>query len=295
MPSSRPLALSFLVVANFVWAGNWIVGRALRDAFDPVSLNFWRWLLAAAALAPFTLPAVWRARAAIARNFGVLFFLSLTSVVLFQTLVYLGLHTTTAVNGALFNSTGPLFVLLASWLMEGVRPTRRQTAGILVSLAGILVILGRGELGRLLELEFHAGDAWILIAMAAWGVYSVLLKRRPPELGGPALMFVLSMIGVLTLAPFWAIEAARTPPAWPAAEAVLGVLYVGIVSSVIGFIAWNRGLATVGPNVAGFTMHLIPAFGTLMAIVLLGESFRLFHAFGIATIVAGVLLATRRP
>jgi drug/metabolite transporter (DMT)-like permease len=165
---------------------------------------------------------------------------------------------------------------------------------MLISFAGIVVILTHGELARLAELEFQAGDAWILAAMPVWGVYSVLLKRLPAELSGTALLFVLAAIGVAMLAPLAAIEALRSPPRWPSAEEAAAVLYVGLAASVVGFICWNRGVAVVGANAAGFTLHLLPAFATVLAILLLGEAFRAFHAAGIATILAGVLLATWR-
>jgi drug/metabolite transporter (DMT)-like permease len=194
----------------------------------------------------------------------------------------------------LLNSSAPLFVLLCSRIIDGQRTTLHQIAGVLVSLAGILVIMSRGELANLLALQIHPGDAWVLLAMPAWGIYSVLLKRRPPELGGLAFLFVIALAGVMMLAPFYALEAFRTPPKWPTPAQLAGVLYVGIASSVFGFVLWNRGVAVVGANAAGFTLHLLPAFGTVLAIIFLGEVFGAFHAVGIATIVLGVLLATRQ-
>jgi drug/metabolite transporter (DMT)-like permease len=288
---SRLSAFLLLAVANLLWSGNWIAGRALRDAFDPVSLNFWRWVIAALVLAPFALPALRGKGALLRQNAGILLVLSLTGIAVFQTLVYLGLRTTTAVNAVLINSSIPLFILLCSWLIERERASPRQIAGMLVSLAGILVILSRGSPAALLELEVHAGDAWILLAMPVWGLYSVLLKRRPAELGALEFLFVISLAGVLMLAPLAAFQASVKPPT--AAEA-LGVLYMGLFASVVAFICWNRGVALAGANAAGFTVHLLPAFGTLLAILFLGETFAGFHAAGIATILAGVLLATFR-
>lgn len=290
---TRTLAFLLLALANLFWAGNWVIGRAVRDTFEPVALNFWRWLLAALILAPFALPGLAAKRGVIRRSAGLLLLLAFTGVALFQSLVYLGLRTTTTVNAVLLNSSAPLFMLLCSWALERERATRRQVAGMLVSLAGILVILTRGEPGRLLQFEFHGGDAWILLAMPAWGIYSVLLKRRPPELSGIELLFVISAAGVALLAPALAIEVLYAPPRWPGVEAVAGVLYVGLAASVGAFICWNRGVAAVGPNAAGLTLHLLPAFGTVLAILFLGESFHAFHAAGIATILLGVIVATR--
>jgi len=290
---TRAAALGLLALANLFWAGNWVIGRLLRDAFDPVTLNFLRWAGAALVLAPFALPGVLGARGALRRSAVALFLLALTGVAVFQSLVYLGLRTTTTVNAVLFNSTGPIFVLLCSWVIERERGTRRQVAGMLISLAGILVIMSRGELGNLLALDLRPGDAWILLAMTIWGVYSVLLKRRPPELGGVAFLFVISLAGALMLAPFAALEALRAPPRWPGAAAWAGVVYVALFASVAAFICWNRGVAVVGANTAGFTLHLLPAFGSVLAMVFVGESFHAFHAAGIATILFGVVVATR--
>jgi drug/metabolite transporter (DMT)-like permease len=290
---ARASAFALLALANLFWAGNWVTGRALREALDPITFNFWRWLIAAAVLAPFALPELVGKRDVIRRHAGLLALLAVTGVVIFQSLVYLGLRTTTAINAVLLNSSAPLFMLLCSWIIERECATRRQVAGMLVSLCGILVIVSQGEPQKLLQLEFHAGDAWILLAMPAWGIYSVLLKRRPPELGGLGLLFVISAAGLALLLPAFALQALHAPPHWPTPGEAAGVLYVGLAASVGAFICWNRGVATVGANAAGFTLHLLPAFGTVLAMVFLGEAFRVFHAAGIATILAGVVLATR--
>ncbi|MDA0276868.1 MAG: DMT family transporter [Proteobacteria bacterium] len=295
MPAARLQAFLALALACLFWSGNWIAGRALRDVMDPVALNFWRWAVAVFILAPFAVPTLIGQWQLIRRNAGVLLLLALTGVAVFQSLVYLGLRSTTAVNGVLLNSSGPLFILLCSWILERERTTLRQVAGMLLSFAGILVILSHGEIENVLRFRFGIGDAWLLLAMAVWGVYSVLLKRRPAELSGTGFLFVISVTGVLLLAPAYAALAIQTPPRWPGMEAAAGVLYMGVAASVLAFICWNRGVATLGANTAGFTLHLLPAFGTVLAILFLSETFHAFHAAGIATIVAGVLLATLKP
>jgi drug/metabolite transporter (DMT)-like permease len=292
--TSRLAAFLLLALAMLLWAGNWIAGRALRDAFDPLTLNFWRWVIAVLVLAPWALPALRGKGDLLRRHAGILLLLSATGIALFHSLVYLGLRTTTTVNAVLINSSIPLFIVLCSWILERERASLRQVAGMLVSLAGIFIILTRGQPGALLALELHAGDAWILLAMPAWGVYSVLLKRRPTELGGIAFLFVLAVAGLAMLAPGAAWMALHTPPALPAPREALGVLYIGLGASILAYICWNRGVALVGANAAGFTVHLLPAFGTVLAILFLGETFAGYHAAGIATILGGVVLATRK-
>jgi drug/metabolite transporter (DMT)-like permease len=294
MPGSRLEAFLLLALANLLWSGNWVAGRALRGAFDPPSLNFWRWLIATAVLAPFALRGLRGKGALIRRHAGILLLLALLGVAVFQSLVYLGLRTTTAVNAVLLNSSMPMFMLLSSWVIDRERASMRQIAGMLLSFCGILVILARGDPASLLHFRLHAGDFWILLAMPVWGVYSVLLRRRPAELGGIEFLFVISAAGTLMLAPVAAGLALHTPPRWPGEAAALGVLYMGFGASVLAFFFWNRGVAVVGANAAGFTIHLLPAFGALLAVLFLGEAFAGYHAAGIAIILAGVLIATRR-
>jgi drug/metabolite transporter (DMT)-like permease len=291
---SRTIAFALLALANLLWAGNWVTGRALRAAFDPVALNFWRWLIAVLVLAPFALPRLIAQRRVVRRHAGLLVLLALTGVVVFHCLVYLGLRTTTVVNAVLLNSSAPLFMLLCSWAIEREGASARQLGGMLLSFAGILVIVLRGEFGNLLQFDFQSGDGWILIAMPVWGIYSVLLRRRPPELGEVSLLFAISAAGLLLLAPAFALDVLRAPPRWPTAGEAAGVLYIGLAASVGAYICWNRGVAVVGANAAGFTLHLLPAFGTALAMIFLGETFHPFHAAGFAAILLGVIVATRR-
>jgi drug/metabolite transporter (DMT)-like permease len=294
MHSRRLLAFSLLALANLLWAGNWVLGRALRETFDPITLNFWRWLIAALVMAPFALPQALANGPLVRRHAILLCMLGLTGVVLFQSLVYLGLETTTTINAVLINAAGPLFMLACSWILERDSATPKQIAGMVVSFLGIVIIVCRGEPARLLQLEIHRGDAWILLAMPMWGVYSVLLKRAPAELRGIALAFVIASAGVLMMLPVYMLDVARSETHWPGAAGIGGILYVALAASVAGFMCWNRGVALVGANSAGFSMPLLPAFGTVLAMMFLGESFQAFHAAGIVTILAGIILATYR-
>ena len=292
-PGARTSAFLLLALANLFWAGNWVIGRALRDSLDPLTLNFYRWLIVVLVLAPFAWPALRAHRALLLRHARWLFVLALTGVVVFQLLIYTGLRTTTTVNAVLLNSSSPLFIVVCSWLIERERATRGQILGMLVSLGGILIILARGELERLAQVEFHLGDAWILLAMAMWGIYSVLLKRKPPELGGVLLLFVLSVAGLALMLPFYLWHAVSAPLPAAGAATVMAVFYIALAASIGSFICWNQGVATVGANAAGVTMHLLPAFGTILAMLFLGETFQAFHAAGIGTILIGVVIATR--
>ena len=294
---STVLPYLLLTLCSLIWAGNWVVGRAVRDSLPPAALAFWRWSIAAAVLAPVVLPRLKGQGDVLLRHWKVLALLGGTGISLFQFLIYTGLRYTNAVNAMLMNSAMPLFMVLVAWLIDGHKVTPRQVAGMIVSFCGILVIMNRGDWSTLRDFSFNPGDLVILAGMPVWGVYSVVLRRRPAELDALSLVFVLSVIGALFLAPAYALESLLLPSALLSWGAVGAVLYVALFASIAAYLCWNRGVDMIGPNRAGFTQHLIPAFGTALAVVFLGEEVHLFHAVGIATILLGVWLAStaRRP
>ena len=281
-----------LTVTMMCWGGNWVVGRAIRGDMPPIALNFWRWSVALAILAPVALPQLRGKGAVLRRHWRLIAGLGASGVVMFQLLAYLGLQSTTTVNAVVMNSAAPIFIIICSWAIDRDRASPRQIAGMVISFLGIVTIMEEGNLAALADFRVRLGDLVILSAMPFWGLYAVLLKRRPRELDPPALLFSIVVAGVLLLAPLYGVETAliRAPALTPAS--VGAVLYVGIFASVVGFFCWNYGVSIVGPNRAGFTLHLLPAFGTLFAILFIGESLHLYHVVGIGTIIAGVLLAT---
>jgi drug/metabolite transporter (DMT)-like permease len=294
-PLPRLLPYALLSLASLFWAGNWVVGRALRDAVPPVTLAFWRWTLAMLLLAPFAAPGVWRKRSVLRRRWGIITALSLSGVVIFQAMIYLGLSMTTAINALLLNSSFPVFMILCTWAVGQETVSGRQIGGMIVSLLGVWIILRRGVAADFFSFEFHAGDLAIIAALPFWAIYSVLLKKRPPELNGLELLFSIGALGVIVLLPVYLTEMWQVGPPVLTAGSIVGILYTAWVVSLGAFICWNRAVPMVGANVAGFSMHLMPAFGTVLAMLFLGEEAHLFHVVGIAGILAGVFLATWRP
>ncbi len=281
-----------IVVTTLCWAGNWVVGRAIRGEMPPVALNFWRWTVALVVLAPFALPRLAGKGEVLRRRWLLIFALSATGVVAFQVLAYLGLRSTETVNAVLLNSAAPLFIILCAWLVDRDRVSPWQFLGMLASFLGIVVIIERGDLLGVAHFRFALGDLVILAAMPCWGIYCVLLKRRPRELDGLGLLFALSFAGVLMLAPMYAAETLLFRPATLSLASVGAALYVGLFASLLAYVCWNYGVAQVGPNRSGFLLHLLPAFGTLLAVVFLGESVHLYHFVGIGLIITGVVIAS---
>ncbi len=295
MPSKSPAwAYLLLTIAVLMWSGNFILGRAVHAEIPPIGLAFWRWVVAAALLAPFAVPAAFRQRAALRAHWRLLLVLALFGVAAFNTLVYVGLQTTTAVNGALVNATMPALIVITGLLLFRDAVSLAQTIGIALSFCGVAAIIFRADITLVQALQFTAGDLIVLAATACYAVYVVLWARRPPTLDPYGTLLVLFLLGAAILAPFYAWEslvAGRTVPlTWTAAGAVF---YVAAGASVLAWICYNRGIELVGPGQAGMFINLNPVFASILAVILLGEPFRLYHAAGMALVFAGIWLATR--
>lgn len=282
-----------LVLTMLFWAGNGNIGRYAAGYFPPVALGTLRWIFAALILLPFAWPYL-RADWPIIRKHAVtLALLSLLSISAYNTLTYFGLQYTEVINAVILQSTGPLMLVAFTFLIYGERLGIRQALGMLLSLVGIALIVSRGELEALLEYRFNIGDFILLFAMAAYALYSALLKKRPPL--HPLSFVTLTMSwGAILLLPFYAAEIASgyTVPFEP--RALLILAYVVLFPSLLAHFFFFRGVELIGPNRAAPTMYLIPVFASLMAIVLLGERLYPFHVAGFALVIGGVVIATRR-
>jgi drug/metabolite transporter (DMT)-like permease len=286
-------AYLYLALAALFWSGNFVVARATHARIPPVGLAFWRWTAALVILlvvARRPLAAQWRA---LVRAWPVVLPLGILGVGNFNMLVYVALQDTTATNALLLQSVCPAFIVAISAAVGAGHPSPRQLAGIAVSLGGVVVILVRGVPAALASVAFSRGDLWVLAAVLSWAIYTFVLARRRPEGVDPlALLAALVLVGVLWIAPWYALETVRGARVRLDAATVATVAYVAIFASVAAYGLWNAGVARLGASRAGVFIHLMPAFGSILAIVVLGERFRAFHAVGIALILGGVSLAS---
>ncbi|MGF1608230.1 MAG: DMT family transporter [Kiloniellales bacterium] len=282
-----------LLFPPLFWAGNVIVGRAVRGEIPPLSLNWWRWSVATLILLVVLHRPFWRQRMLLLRHWRLMLLLAATGFLIFHSAVYIGLTETTALNAALIIALGPVLIVPLAWAMLGERATGLQLLGVAVSCVGAAVVITRGELAVLTSLAFNRGDLWLLLASACWAVYSVMLKRKPPAMDGSALLVAITLLGAVLSMPFYLWEMARglsVPPTWESAAAIG---YVSVFAGVLANAAWNRGIALVGPNKAGLFLHLIPVYTVVLASLFLGEQVRLYHLGGVLLIVLGIVLTTR--
>lgn len=289
------IAAGLAALASLCWAGNWVLGRAIRADVPPFGLTFWRWTLAAVILLPFgwsRLRADW---AVVRANLPLVAAMALLSAAMFQSMTYIGLHSTEAINALLVSATMPVFIVIIAWAVLRERLTLRQAAGIAVSFCGVAYVIARGEPARLLSLHFNVGDAWILAALVVWGLYSVLLKFKPKALSAVGLTFFIAVMGAGFILPLHLWEVSRGMGVPLTAAGIGSVLYTGVFASVVALLSYNAAVARIGPSRAVFFLHLMPVFGAGLAVVFLGERLEPFHLIGFPVALGGVLFATSAP
>ncbi len=290
---SRNLAFLMLAGSALFWSGNFVLGRAFATDIAPVTLSYLRWCVALICFIPFS----WRALLAqwpLIRQHGwKLVFMGTLGVAGFNTLAYLGLHSTSATNALLINSFIPILIILFSRIYPGVAISPLRLIGIVISTAGVLLLVSRGELAKLLAFEFNVGDLWILGAAMIWAIYSISLRWRPAGITAPVFLTVTMIVGVLVLSPIFWLNLNHEPAFEATPENLLAVAYVAWFASIGAFLFWNQGVKIVGAGTAGQFIHLMPVFGTTMAVVFLNEQLYWFHFAGAAAIGLGILLSLR--
>jgi drug/metabolite transporter (DMT)-like permease len=281
-----------LALASFFWSGNFIIGRLVHENIPPFGLSFWRWLLASVIIFFIARSHLRRDWNQIKKNFPLLFLLSFLSVSTFNPLIYTGLQWTTSINAFIIQAVMPVLIVLMSFVFFREKILLLQTTGVLLSLAGALTIVVHGDLHILQSMSLHQGDVLIFIAVVFYAAYSVLLRKMPPihPLSFAAVTFI---IGALTLLPpyIWETVYSRAMPL--NLLSVIAVGYVAVFASVIAYLCYNRGVELAGANRAGMFIYLMPVFGSIMAVLFLGEGFDWFHFAGISLIISGILLVNR--
>ena len=282
-----------LALAPLFWSCNWIIGRALHQDVPPMGMTFFRWLIAVLILAPFAIGPLRRDWPIVRANWRVMLMLGAIGVGMHNALAYVGLNFTTATNGVILNSCIPVMIIVMAWLFFGERLRRLQVAGVVISSLGVLTIFSQGSLQTLAALRLNAGDFFVMLSVAMWSLYTILLRHRPAGLHMLSFLFCIAVVGNLCMLPFWIGEMLLGYRIAWTVQTVSAMLAVALFSSVLAYIFWNRGVEAVGAQVAGLFVHLMPVFGVMLAWIFLGERLQAYHVAGIALILVGIVLTTR--
>lgn len=281
-----------LALAPLLWSGNFVLGRALRDEIGALELNVWRWTIALAVLLPFTVRELRSQWGLLRRQGGFVLALGLTGVAVPHTCVYAALQGTTAVNALLLLSLTPLLIVLGARVLSGEALRPGQGLGMMIAMAGAVVLIVRGRPAALLAFQFQQGELWMLPAVVAGAAQALLLKRTPPGIGQASLL-TASIIAALAL--MLPLLLAFGAPALPATARMLaGLGYTGVLASALAFVLWNRGVARIGPGHAAPYLFLMPLYGSILSLLILGEPLQGFQYAGGALLLFGLWLGRSR-
>ncbi|MBR1248132.1 DMT family transporter [Bradyrhizobium sp. AUGA SZCCT0169] len=289
--NNQPYVL--LTLTSLFWAGNIVLARHVGDHVPPITLTTIRWFGVFLILLPFAWPHLKRDWPTLRAHLPLMLFLSLIGFAYNNAISFWAMQYTQALNALLIQSSGPLFVAMWSLVLFGVRLTGAQLAGIALSLIGVLTIILRGDFSALASISFNKGDVMFGSSLVSFGLYSALMLRRPVTHQLSLISFT-TCCGALMLVPFSVWEFSTGAVLKFDFLTLATLAYVLIFPSTLAYTFFNRGLALIGPNRAAPFFHLVPVFGSAMAILLLGEQLRLFHLVGYALVLAGVVIASRR-
>lgn len=289
---NKPLVL--MLMPGLFWAGNAIVARSVAGEIPPVALAFWRWTLAALIVFPLAWPHLRKDASAMLNRWPIMLGLSALGVAIFNTCLYMAAHTTTATNIVMLLSSMPVFIVAASFLLFGDTFALGQGAGIAISLLGALTLIAHGDFSVFARLDFKPGDLWMLVAVVSYTLYTALLRLRP-KVHALSFLFATFSLGAVLLSPVYLLETLNGDPLRLTPKSAVAIAYVAVFASFLATLCYNRVVELSGAYVAGFVAHLVPVFGTVLAVVFLGETLHLYNVVGIAFIAVGVGLATFWP
>ena len=295
MTNKNNIAYLFLFFTVLFWAGNFIVGKAASIyEIPPFSLNFYRWFFAWLILAPFTLEEILKKRNYIMKNIKIFCILGITSITIFNSIVYYSLNFTQVISGVLMISTIPVMIIFISSVLKIEKTNIFQIVGVILSLFGVLIIITKADLGLLINLDFNKGDLTMIVAMFSWATYSALLKKKKYKLSQITLLQVIITFGLIFLIPIYFIEMSLGFNIKLNTPFFLTLTYVVLFPGLASFILWIKGISLIGTNRSGIFLHLMPIIGAIMAMSIFDEKFMFYHFLGAIFILSGIILSNKK-
>ena len=289
------IASIYLFCATLFWAGNFIVGKtASINEIPPVSLNFYRWIIAWLVLLPFTYKEIIQKKNYILKNFGIFIILGMTAVSIFNSALFYSLKFTQVITGVIMISVVPVMIMFFSTFLKIEKTNIFQVFGVVLSLTGVLLIITKADFEILKNLNFNKGDLTMLIAMFSWSIYSALLKKKKYELSQITLLNVVIGFGVIILIPFYFIDLKLGNQIKLDIPFLLILTYVIFFPGLISFFFWIKGVGLIGTNRAGVYLHLMPILGAIMAMMIFKEKIMFYHFLGAIFVIAGITVSNKK-
>jgi drug/metabolite transporter (DMT)-like permease len=283
-------AYIFLLLTTLLWGGNSVAGKLAVDHVSPMTLVFLRWVLAVAILLPIGWRTIQQDWPVVRRHWVVLAALGASGFTLFNTIFYTALNYTTAINVSIEQAAMPVLIIVANFIFFRLRVSWVQIAGVVLTIAGVILTACHGDPRRLLTLELNFGDAIMLVAVVLYSGYTVGLRLKP-VMHWQSLMLSLAVAALITSLPFLLWEVAAGKAVAPDARGWTVIVYTAIGASVISQVTYIRGNELIGANRAGLFINLVPIFGTLLSVLIVGETFQLYQALALVLVLGGIALA----
>jgi drug/metabolite transporter (DMT)-like permease len=281
----------FALTATALWSGNFIIARDLSSTIPPVSIAFWRWAVAFIVITPFAAKSVIKDFHLLKNQVPYLILTSIFGITIFNTLIYIAGHTTTAFNLSLIALTVPIFILLLSRIFYKEHITLKKVIGIILVCFGVILIITKGSISLLLNLSFSIGDFWMLGASLIFAIYSLLLKRKPKEISIWSFQSTTFLLGLIFLLPFYIWERSSIPNVIFDTNSIISILYVGIFASLTAFVLWNKAILNIGATKSGMIYYTLPLFSGFLSHFFLKEDIGMVHLFSALLIISGILTA----
>jgi len=295
MKNNNSLAYLLLFLTTLFWSGNFIVGKAASlYEIPPFSLNFYRWLFAWLILFPFTYKEIIKKKNYILKNIFFFIILGITSITIFNSIVYYSLNFTQVISGVLMISTIPVMIIFISSLLKIEKTNIFQILGVVLSLTGVVFIVTKADIEILKTLNFNKGDITMVVAMFSWATYSALLKKKKYELSQISLLEVVITFGLVFLIPIYFIEMNMGYLIKLGKPFYLTLTYVVLFPGLCSFFFWIKGISIIGANRSGIFLHLMPIFGAVMAMIIFDEKFMFYHLLGAFFILMGIILSNKK-
>ncbi|MCM2290978.1 DMT family transporter [Allorhizobium sp. BGMRC 0089] len=283
-------AYVYLALATLFWGGNAVAGKLAVGHISPMLLTFSRWFMAVIVLTLMSRETLRRDWPKIRPKLPLLLGLGAIGFSLFNGFLYSALHYTSTVNAVIEQGGVPVFIFILNYILFRIAVTPVQIAGFLVSFLGVALTAGHGDLAALFSLKVNSGDALMLLAVACYGIYTLALRFKP-DIHWQSLMTILSLGATLAAIPLTLWEASTASLVWPDARGYALIAYCGLLPSLVSQTFYIKGVSVIGANRAGLFINLVPVFGTLLSVLIIGEKLQGFHLIALALVLGGIALA----
>jgi drug/metabolite transporter (DMT)-like permease len=292
--NNQTKGILFALTATLLWSVNFVIASGIKGHIPPVGLAFWRWTIACVVLAPFAIRSTIKNKSILLQNKRYLITTAILGITIFNTLIYFAGRTTSAVNLSLIAISIPIFIVAISRIIFKEKVSAIKMVGIITIITGVLVLITKGSIQSLLEINFTVGDLFMLLGCFFFASYTILVRLKPKEIPSKVFLFTIFSIGTMLLFPFYMWEHLYYNQVTFDSTTIYATTYVGICASLISYYLWNEAICLIGTSKTALIYYLIPVFSGILAYFFLNQAIVLTQIISMGIIVTGLLLTNKK-